>query len=388
MSLDIKVPSVGESITEVTIANWHKKDGDSVNVDDVLCELESDKATFELNAESAGILRIVAREGETVPIGGLICRIEESNGAQGSNGTAPKTAAKTEPATPATNPVTPAVQPTPQAQPVAQAPTPTPTPTPTPAQGKVMEMKVPAVGESIAEVTIGAWQKKDGDQVQQDEVLCEIESDKATFELTAEASGTLRTVAKQGDTLPIGALICRIEPAATADLTVPREPYAAPKEVLQAENQQSDQPGKLASNVKEAPIAGNYATGHASPSAAKILAEKGIDAKGVQGTGPDGRIIKADALNAQQPVAGNNQSAVPNNEPAVSTKPASQPPAAPAKTPVPPSSDARSQRRQKMTSLRKTIARRLVAVKNETAMLTTFNEVDMKPIMDVRAKYK
>jgi 2-oxoglutarate dehydrogenase E2 component (dihydrolipoamide succinyltransferase) len=245
---------------------------------------------------------------------------------------------------------------------------------------------VPAVGESIAEVTIGAWQKKDGDQVQQDEVLCEIESDKATFELTAEASGTLRIVAKQGDTLPIGALICRIEPASTAnaDLTVPKEPYAAPKEILQAENQQSDQPGTLASNVKEAPIAGNYATGHASPSAAKILAEKGIDAKGVQGTGPDGRIIKADALNAQQPVA--------NNQPAVSkapdTKPAAQPPAAPAKAATPQPSGVREQRRQKMTSLRKTIARRLVAVKNETAMLTTFNEVDMKPIMDLRAKYK
>jgi 2-oxoglutarate dehydrogenase E2 component (dihydrolipoamide succinyltransferase) len=224
--------------------------------------------------------------------------------------------------------------------------------------------------------------------VQQDEVLCEIESDKATFELTAEASGTLRIVAKQGETLAIGALICRIEPANNADLTVPREPYAAPKEILQAENQQSDQPGKLASNVKEAPIAGNYATGHASPSAAKILAEKGLDAKGVQGTGPDGRIIKADAMNAQQPVANNTQTAVSTNQPAVSTKPAAQPPAAPAKGATPQSSDARSQRRQKMTSLRKTIARRLVAVKNETAMLTTFNEVDMKPIMDVRAKYK
>ncbi len=351
MSLDIKVPSVGESITEVTIANWHKKDGDSVNVDDVLCELESDKATFELNAESAGILRIVAREGETVPIGGLICRIEESNGAQGSNGTAPKTAARTEPTTPAANPVTPAVQPPPQPQPVAQAPAPTPPPpsTPAPAQGKVVEMKVPAVGESIAEVTIGPWQKKDGDQVQQDEVLCEIESDKATFELTAEASGTLRVVAQQGDTLPIGALICRIEPATTADLTVPKEPYAAPKEILQAENQQSDQPGKLASNVKEAPVAGNYATGHASPSAAKILAEKGIDAKGVQGTGPDGRIIKADALNAQQPVAGNNQPAVSSNQPAVSTKPAAQPPAAPAKAATPQPSGVREQRRQKMS---------------------------------------
>jgi len=387
MSLDIKVPSVGESITEVTIANWHKKDGDSVNVDDVLCELESDKATFELNAESAGVLRIVAGEGETVPIGGLICRIEESNGAQGSNGAAqpPKSAVKSEPTTPAANPVAPVVQqtPPPQAQPVAQAPAPPPTPSP----GNVLEMKVPAVGESIAEITIANWQKKDGDQVQQDEVLCEIESDKATFELTAEASGTLRIVAKQGDTLPIGALICRIEPANNADLTVPKEPYAAPKEILQAENQQSDQPGTLASNVKEAPIAGNYATGHASPSAAKILAEKGIDTKGVQGTGPDGRIIKADAMNAQPPVAG-NQTAVSSTQPAVSTKPAAQPPAAPAKAAPPQPSDARGQRRQKMTSLRKTIARRLVAVKNETAMLTTFNEVDMKPIMEVRAKFK
>src|SRR3712207_6574233 len=102
MSLDIKVPSVGESITEVTIANWHKKDGDSVNVDDVLCELESDKATFELNAESAGILRIVAREGETVPIGGLICRIEDGNGVATAHGTAPapKKAAKPGPTTP------------------------------------------------------------------------------------------------------------------------------------------------------------------------------------------------------------------------------------------------------------------------------------------------
>ncbi len=378
MSLDIKVPSVGESITEVTIANWHKKDGDSVNVDDVLCELESDKATFELNAESAGVLRIVAQEGETVPIGGLICRIEDGNGVASANGTAqaPKTAAKTEPTTPAANPVAPIATPTPQPQPQATPP----------AQGNAVEMKVPAVGESINEVTIGTWQKKDGDQVQPDEVLCEIESDKATFELTAEVAGTLRIVAQQGETLPIGALICRIETASTPGLTVPSEPYAAPKEVLQAENQQSDQPGNLASNVKEAPIAGNYAAGHASPSAAKILAEKGIDQKGVQGTGPDGRIIKADALNAQKPVTtGNNQPAATPKAP--ETKPAAQQPAAPAKAPSQ-SSEARSQRRQKMTSLRKTIARRLVAVKNETAMLTTFNEVDMKPIMDLRAKYK
>ncbi len=378
MSLDIKVPSVGESITEVTIANWHKKDGDFVNTDEVLCELESDKATFELNAEASGTLRIVAGEGETIPIGALICRIEEGNGAQ-ANGTAraPEAPARAEPATPAANPVTPVAEKTPQPQVTAPAPA-------AGSGGKVHEMKVPAVGESISEVTIGTWQKKDGDQVQPDEVLCEIESDKATFELTAEVAGTLRIVAQQGETLPIGAPICRIETASSPGLTVPDEPYAAPKEILQAENQKSEQPGTLASNVKEAPIAGNYAVGHASPSAAKILAEKGVDAKGIQGSGPGGRIIKADAMNAQQPSVSNNQPAVSSKAP--EAKPVAEQPKAPASGSQSP--DARSQRRQKMTSLRKTIARRLVAVKNETAMLTTFNEVDMKPIMDVRSRFK
>ncbi len=371
MSLDIKVPSVGESITEVTIAGWRKKDGDFVNAEEVLCELESDKATFELNAESAGVLRIVVQEGQTIPIGTLICRIEEGNAALGPKVT-PEAVKPTAPPVAQAPPTNPA--PTPPVQPEAK-----PQPTGAPAQSKVVEMKVPAVGESIAEVTIGTWQKKDGDQVQVDDILCEIESDKATFELTAEAAGTLRIVAQQGETLAIGALICRIEAASTPGLTVPNEPYAAPKEVLQAENQKSEAPGTIASNVKEAPVAGNYATGHASPAAAKILAEKGVESNQVSGTGPNGRITKGDALNAQQPVA-------PPPQPAAVT------PAQPtAKTPQPETSaqsGARNQRRQKMTSLRKTVARRLVAVKNETAMLTTFNEVDMKPIMDLRTKYK
>ncbi len=375
MSLDIKVPSVGESITEVTIANWHKKEGDFVNADDVLCELESDKATFELNAESAGVLRIVVQEGQTIPIGTLICRIDESNAAL-----APKVTPEAVKAT---------------APPVAQAPvsdkktapipvqpeTKNPKPETMSAPSKVVEMKVPAVGESISEVTVGTWQKKDGDQVQVDDILCEIESDKATFELTAEAAGTLRIVAQQGETLAIGALICRIEAASAPALTVPTEPYAAPKEVLQAENQNSENPGVLASNVKEAPVAGNYATGHASPAAAKILAEKGVESAQVQGSGPNGRIIKADAVNTQPPVADKQPSTTVAPQPETKNQ-----------QPATPSQDGqagdRNQRRQKMTSLRKTVARRLVAVKNETAMLTTFNEVDMKPIMDLRTKYK
>lgn len=376
MSVEIKVPSVGESITEVTIASWHKKEGEQVKADEVLCELESDKATFELNAPSAGTLHIVVNEGETVPIDTLICRIDEKNGAKPADPPKEKAAEptpKTEATTPNNNKMPVAPESKPAAQPVNQA--------------KTVEMKVPAVGESITEVTIATWQKKDGEQVQQDDVLCEIESDKATFELTAEASGTLRIVAQAGQTLAIGELICRIETSAatptttdSGNITPNKDAYAAPKEILQAENQQSDEPGNQKST--EPPKEVSYATGHASPAAAKILAEKGVNAQNVQGTGVDGRITKTDALQAQKPAIINQPTAKTqtNNQPAATQNPQS--------TTQNPQSGDRNQRRQKMTPLRKTVSRRLVAVKNETAMLTTFNEVDMKPVMELRAKYK
>ena len=139
MSLDVKVPTVGESISEVTIAKWHKKSGDTVKLNDLLCELESDKATFELNAEADGVLQIVAKEGDTIAIGALICKIE---GGAAGNGTSKPVAASVD-------------------APKAEA---SKTSTPT-ATGKVMEVKVPTVGESISEVTLSNWLKKDGDIV-------------------------------------------------------------------------------------------------------------------------------------------------------------------------------------------------------------------------------
>ncbi|WP_114782176.1 2-oxoglutarate dehydrogenase complex dihydrolipoyllysine-residue succinyltransferase [Botryobacter ruber] len=331
MSLEVKVPAVGESITEVTIAQWLKKDGDRVEMDEVICELESDKATFELPAEAAGILRIVAQEGDTIEIGTVICRIEE-NGAASAGDSAPAAAA----------------QPAAQAAgaPAAQG------------GGETIEMKVPTVGESITEVTVANWLKNDGDHVEMDEVLCELESDKATFELPAEASGTLRIVAQEGDVLEIGALICRIEAGAGA--AKPAAQPAAPAA------QQAAQPAAAAGGSQ------TYASGTPSPAAGKILAEKGVNAADVQGTGRDGRITKEDALGAQKAAA----------------KPAAAPAAKQETAAAPAASGDRNQRREKMSSLRKTVARRLVQVKNETAMLTTFNEVDMKPIMDIRAKYK
>jgi 2-oxoglutarate dehydrogenase E2 component (dihydrolipoamide succinyltransferase) len=212
-----------------------------------------------------------------------------------------------------------------------------------------MEVKVPTVGESISEVTLANWLKKDGDIIKLNDLLCELESDKATFELNAEASGILRIVAKQGDVLPIGGLICKIE---VMDGVVSQQ-----------------------SSVVSAPVAAgksdvNYAAGHASPAAAKILAEKGMNGSDVKGSGVDGRITKDDAAKAQKTEA-----------------PAAKPAAAASSAPVF-AGGSRESTAQKMSPLRKTVARRLVAVKNETAMLTTFNEVDMKPIMDIRAKYK
>src|SRR5688572_13879894 len=204
MSLEVKVPVVGESITEVTIAKWLKKDGDQVAMDEIICELESDKATFELPAEAAGILRIVAQEGDTVEIGGILCRIE-GNGAATS---AAPSQAPTETKTVSDPQSTPVAEATPSAGVQNQPQTPASAPA---TGGGIKDIKIPAVGESITEVTISKWMKNDGDQVAMDEVLCELESDKATFELPAEAAGILRIVAPEGSTIEIGAVICKIE---------------------------------------------------------------------------------------------------------------------------------------------------------------------------------
>jgi 2-oxoglutarate dehydrogenase E2 component (dihydrolipoamide succinyltransferase) len=321
--IEQKVPALGESITEVTVGSWTKKTGDSVKIDEVIGVLESDKASFDITAEKDGILEIVAEAGSTLPIGSVLCKI--STNANSQTQTETKTAnseTQTEPAK---------------------------------ATGKVVEMLVKPLGESITEVTLGSWTKKDGDFVRMDEVLAEIESDKATFELTAEATGILRIVAQAGSTLKIGDLICKIEVTETATATSTSTTSQPTTETAKSSYTES------------------YAKGHPSPSASKILAEKGIEPKDVEGTGVGGRITKEDALKAEKKA---EQIATPKQE---TKKEMPQ---------VAKVAGERNQRKEKMTSLRKTIAKRLVAVKNETAMLTTFNEVNMKPVMDLRAKYK
>ncbi len=223
-----------------------------------------------------------------------------------------------------------------------------------------IELKIPSVGESVTQVTIASWLKEDGDYVEMDEAVAELESDKATVELNAEKSGVLKILVAEGEDVEIGAVVASID----TDAAVPAG--ASP---IKENPVEDDKPAKTANlkedtatkqdndtNTKET----NYATGTPSPAAAKILSEKGIASVTVRGTGKDGRITKYDAIMAE---AG-----------AMDYSTITQP--------------SREQNRQKMSNLRKTIARRLVAAKNETAMLTTFNEVNMQPIFDVRDEYK
>ena len=216
-----------------------------------------------------------------------------------------------------------------------------------------IEIKVPVIGESITEVTLAAWHKQDGDFVEEGDILCDIESDKATIELPAEESGTLKILAEEGSDLPIGAVIASLTPGAGSETAKPAESAKAPtpEATKQIETSKTVQ--------------------HASPAANKILSEKGIDAASVSGSGKDGRVTKEDALNAsKKPEV---TSAKPTPSP-VSSKPNV--------------ANSREINREKMSRLRKTIAKRLTEAKNTTAMLTTFNEVDMKPLMDLRKKYQ
>ncbi len=217
----------------------------------------------------------------------------------------------------------------------------------------MVDVKVPSVGESISEVTLAAWLKKDGDFVKLDEAICSIESDKATLEIAAPKAGKLKVLIKEGETVAIGTKIAEVDETATAG--------AASSQAVPASAPQASSEAKTSSD-KNFP----------SPAAAKILAEKGIEANAVQGSGKDGRVTKSDALSASAPA----------KAPEVdhSLKNLAQQTMA--------SSFSREVKREKMSGLRKTIATRLVAAKNTTAMLTTFNEVDMSAVMEIRKKYK
>lgn len=228
----------------------------------------------------------------------------------------------------------------------------------------IVEMKVPVIGESISEVTLSSWLKGNGDYVELDEAICEFESDKATLEFPAEAAGKLIYVANEGDDLAIGALVAKIDTSVAAP-----EPTAKP-----STQPTPAAPTPAAKDPLNAPIPpSSYAAGHPSPAAAKILAEKNISPDAIAGSGKDGRITKEDANKAM---------------PTTPTKSMPTPPTPSTVGTTSTSNKSRAVRREKMSRMRRTIASRLVAAKNEGAMLTTFNEVDLTNIMNLRKQYQ
>ena len=329
MSLvELRVPTIGESLAEVTLSQWLVGNGEYVKLDQPVCEFESDKATLEFPAEAEGKLIWVAAEGDDLEIGALVAKVDTSVNAEAATKAAP---------------VAPPVKETPKAAPAPAASNGT---------KKVIEMRVPTIGESVQEVTLSQWLIEDGGAVKLDQPICEFESDKATLEFPAEGTGKLIHVAAEGADLEIGALVAKIEVGATVAKTTAKEPVA---------------------ETTTATISANVA-GHPSPAAAKLMREKGLSANDVNGTGRDGRIIKEDAMKATPPAK----------------KSAAPPKTAPAATPVVASSNgfSRATERKKMSRMRRTIAKNLLAAKHEAAMLTTFNEVDLTNLMALRKQYQ
>ena len=215
----------------------------------------------------------------------------------------------------------------------------------------VLEMKVPSPGESITEVEIAEWLVQDGDYVEKDQTIAEVDSDKATLELPAEASGIITLKAEEGDAVAVGQVVCHIDTSASAPSG------GVSKKDIPASTKKEDSKPEVKAATPESTIE-NYATGTPSPAAKKIIEEKGIDATQLKGSGKDGRITKADVLEANIAMGNTSESA------------------------------NRGHSRTKLSMLRRKVAERLVSAKNETAMLTTFNEVDMSVIFELRKAHK
>ncbi len=331
MATKIRVPTLGESVSEATIGKWFKKAGDTVKADEPLVELETDKVTLEVNAPTAGVLsEITVKDGETVGVGALLGQIDS-----GAHAASPR-----------------ASEPRPQAEPAKVASEALKSST----AGADTEIFVPTLGESVSEATVGRWFKKAGDAVKADEPLVELETDKVTLEVNAPVAGILSGImVKDGATVQPGAVLGQIA----------------------ASGSQNGASGSIAARAPAQASTVSSGTMPPAPSAAKLATERNIDLNGVEGSGKRGQILKGDVLQAvaKGPAMPANAEAPRPSAPMIQRAPS-------------PASDASREERVRMTKLRQTIARRLKDAQNTAAMLTTFNEVDMSGVMALRAKYK
>ncbi len=303
MTTEIKVPVLPESVADATVATWHVQVGDKVSRDQVLVDIETDKVVLEVPATADGVITEISQaEGATVLGEQVIAILAEGAGAGAES-------APAESAAPA-------------------------------ASGKVIDIVVPVLPESVADATVATWHVAEGDSVSMDQNLVDIETDKVVLEVVAQDNGVIgKIIHAEGETVLGDQKIGELNAGATASAPTQSKEEAISSDEL------------------------------ASPSVRRLMTEKGLTASDVVGTGKGGRISKEDVE-------------------AAANKPAAAPAAKPASAPVAQDLGERTQKRVPMTRLRKTIATRLLEAKNSTAMLTTFNEVNMKPIMDLRKQYK
>ncbi|MFT4151834.1 MAG: 2-oxoglutarate dehydrogenase complex dihydrolipoyllysine-residue succinyltransferase [Paracoccaceae bacterium] len=320
---EVRVPTLGESVTEATVAHWYKRVGDAVRADEMLCELETDKVTVEVPCPVDGrLVEIIVPEGATVGVGAPLAMVQP--------GEAPATEL-----------------PESAAQGAREA--------------RMTDVMVPTLGESVSEATVSTWFKKVGDAVQQDEMLCELETDKVSVEVPSPVSGVLaEIIAPEGSTVAANARLAVVSEGGVAAAPKAAEPKAEAAAAVTS-------PGAGPETVKP------RADVEDAPAAKKAMAEAGLSRDAVQGSGRDGRVMKDDVARA---VA------------AATAAPAPAAAAAPIPRAPVPADDAAREERVKMTRLRQTIARRLKDAQNTAAMLTTYNEVDMSGVMDLRNSYK
>ncbi|NVK56045.1 MAG: 2-oxoglutarate dehydrogenase complex dihydrolipoyllysine-residue succinyltransferase [Alteromonadaceae bacterium] len=319
MTIEIKVPVLPESVADATIATWHVKAGDSVKRDQNLVDIETDKVVLEVVAPADGVIgEIIDEEGATVLGEQVIAKLEEGSAAAPAKSDS-KEESKAE--APAAKEEAPAKE----------------------TGGASVDIKVPVLPESVADATIATWHVGPGEKVSRDQNLVDIETDKVVLEVVAPADGSISEVlAEEGTTVTAEEVIAKFTEGAGA---------AAPAASSSSDDSGSDDDAL-------------------SPSVRRLLAEKGVDASKVKGTGKNGRITKEDV----------EQYLKSDSKPSTSSPATEEAPSAPA--------GERSEKRVPMTRLRKTIANRLLEAKNSTAMLTTFNEVNMKPIMELRKQYQ
>ncbi len=352
MTTQITVPDMGESVTEGTVARWFKAVGDAITVDEPLVEIETDKVTVEVPAPSSGVLmEISAGEGDDVEVGSVIGAIDESaEAAAGKDNGADASVAEAEPS------------PAEAAKPAPASAAPS---------GDAIDLAVPDLGESVTEGTVGRWLKAVGESFAAGDAIVEIETDKVTAELPAPVAGTLtEIVANEGDDVEVGAVVGRIvagEGASAPAAEPPRESEQKPAETA------PEQAGGTAN--LDYPLA---------PAVRKLVDDNGLDPAAIPATGRDGRLTKGDVVRYLN--AGGASQPKPS-APAPAAAPAAQgfvsADTLPEREP-----DPRGEERVRMTKLRQTVATRLKEAQNTAAMLTTFNEIDMQAIMDLRARYR